>query len=60
MPCADDNTKACGCADYLCPEPPAPGVEHNRQWVVYEVVQPKGKGKAASSGAGKAKKASKK
>jgi len=51
MPCLDDNKKACGCADHLCPEATPAGREHNRQWVVYELVQPKkGKGGKKSSG----------
>lgn len=53
IPCLDETNKPCGCADSLCVEPAPPGVEHNRQWVVYEVVQPKTKG---GKGKGKAKK----
>ncbi len=47
VPCTDDQSKSCGCADSLCPNPTAPGEEHNRRWAVYEL---KGKGgKAAGS-----------
>lgn len=44
MPCVDDASKPCGCADSLCTEPAAPGVEHNRQWAVYQVQAPKASG----------------
>jgi len=49
-PCADDPSKYCGCTDMACTGPRAPGEEHNRRWVVYEMV---GMGK---KGGGKKKK----
>jgi hypothetical protein len=51
MPCLDDGTKACGCADSLCPDPTPRGQEHNRQWAVYEIVAPRG-GKSGGKKAG--------
>ncbi|KAH9189348.1 hypothetical protein AeNC1_008676 [Aphanomyces euteiches] len=37
-PCLDDPAKACGCIDGACSEPKMEGEEHNRRWVVYEVL----------------------
>eukprot|EP00428_Durinskia_dybowskii_P075153 CAMPEP_0170417528 /NCGR_PEP_ID=MMETSP0117_2-20130122/33761_1 /TAXON_ID=400756 /ORGANISM="Durinskia baltica, Strain CSIRO CS-38" /LENGTH=868 /DNA_ID=CAMNT_0010675713 /DNA_START=73 /DNA_END=2676 /DNA_ORIENTATION=+ len=36
-PCADDDTKPCGCIDGACSGPIIKGEEHNRRWAVYEV-----------------------
>lgn len=36
-PCADDDTKPCGCMDGACSGPIIKGEEHNRRWAVYEV-----------------------
>ncbi|RLN97838.1 hypothetical protein DYB28_014653, partial [Aphanomyces astaci] len=38
-PCLDDGAKACGCSDDACLEPKMDGEEHNRRWVVYEVLK---------------------
>ncbi|KAF0714662.1 Aste57867_3762 [Aphanomyces stellatus] len=40
-PCLDDGSKACGCIDGACTEPKMDGEEHNRRWVVYEVLPKK-------------------
>ena len=37
-PCADLETKACGCMDSACTGPIPKGEEHNRRWAVYEVI----------------------
>ncbi|ETV91205.1 hypothetical protein H310_14082 [Aphanomyces invadans] len=38
-PCLDDGSKACGCMDGACTEPKMDGEEHNRRWIVYEVLK---------------------
>jgi dolichyl-diphosphooligosaccharide--protein glycosyltransferase len=39
-PCPDDSAAACGCVDDLCDGQLPAGEEHNRRWVVYEVLPP--------------------
>lgn len=36
--CEDVHEKFCGCIDYACASPLPPGEEHNRRWIVYQVV----------------------
>eukprot|EP01029_Cantina_marsupialis_P016541 TRINITY_DN3691_c0_g1_i1.p2 TRINITY_DN3691_c0_g1~~TRINITY_DN3691_c0_g1_i1.p2 ORF type:complete len:432 (+),score=150.14 TRINITY_DN3691_c0_g1_i1:1484-2779(+) len=39
-PCLDDKKKRCGCADAGCGKEPIPeGLEENRRWAVYEILQ---------------------
>lgn len=44
-PCADLDTKACGCMDAACTGPIPRGEEHNRRWAVYEVLPTSARGK---------------
>lgn len=44
-PCADLDTKVCGCMDGACTGPILYGEEHNRRWAVYEVVDRSSRGK---------------
>jgi len=37
-PCLDVEDKQCGCADSYCTTPISQEEEHNRRWVVYEIV----------------------
>lgn len=39
QPCADIDSKVCGCADLACSGPIPKGEEHNRRWAVYEIVK---------------------
>jgi hypothetical protein len=50
VPCLDDGSKSCGCADDLCPEPAAKGQDNNRRWAVYEVSERVSGGKKAGGG----------
>lgn len=40
-PCADSESKVCGCMDDGCSGPTPKGEEHNRRWAVYEVLKQK-------------------
>lgn len=38
-PCLDDRSKSCGCVDNICTEGKPAGLDNNRRWAVYEVIQ---------------------